>query len=180
MGIIGFIVVSVIVVLGSLSVGGPWYFLDIPSSLFLIGFLIGCLLISRTSIRLLWRSLYPSTLSENEIREAIRGWRSARAFAMSGGCVGALIGLVALLHAFTRPESLGPGIATALVPIFYGALFSYVVCLPVQYRLEGELSGGSMKMGVSEVYAALMIVGVFFLFWTAIEVIRKTYVWYYS
>ena len=144
MGIIGFVLVFVIVVLGSMSVGGVQSFVDVPSFLFTFVFLAGCLLISRTSIRLLWRSLYRGALSENEIREAIRGWRSTRAFAMSGGCIGMLIGLVAVLY-YGDSDSFGPGIATAMITVLYAALLSYAVCLPIQYRLEGQLANGSGK-----------------------------------
>jgi flagellar motor component MotA len=63
---------------------------------------------------------------------------------MSGGLIGTLIGLVAVLH-YGNSDSFGPGIATAMITILYAALLSYAVCLPIQYRLEGQLSSGSMN-----------------------------------
>ena len=61
MGIAGFVLILVIVVLMTLSGGAPrrpYAFWDTPSHIFLWGFLGGCILLSRTSIRLLARSLW--------------------------------------------------------------------------------------------------------------------------
>lgn len=168
MGIIGFVIVLVLVALGTMIGGKVGAFFDNPSFVFMLGFVVGCLLISRTSIRLLFRSLHPGTLSESEIREAIRGWRSTRAFAMSGGCLGTLMGLMTMLHS-GNSDLFGLGIATAMIPIFYGALLSYVVCLPIQYRLEGELLNGSRKMTPSDTLFTMAVIGVAGLIWRILD-----------
>jgi hypothetical protein len=155
-GIIGFTLITTVVVLLTLVVGGPSYPWDNPTHFYICGYVGGCLLLSRTSIRLLGRSLRDKTLTEEEIREAIRGWRNTRMFALSGGCLGSLIGLMSNLHAMGG-ETFGLGLKAAMISLFLGALLGYGFCLPIQYRLEGDLENRSKGERVSEVWPALIL-----------------------
>lgn len=52
------------------------------------------------------------------------------------GMTGTLIGLIQMLRNLDRPESIGPGLAVALVTTFYGVLLANLVFLPVAGKLR--------------------------------------------
>lgn len=52
------------------------------------------------------------------------------------GLIGTLIGLVQMLSTLSDPSAIGPAMAVAMLTTFYGALFAYLVCLPLASRLE--------------------------------------------
>lgn len=157
MRLIGLVLVLTVVVLATL-VGGtskPYRFFDNPSYVFLCGFVGGCLLLSGTSIRLLGRSIRSRNLADDEIAEAVRAWRNTRAFSVAGGCLGTLIGVISILHALGDPD-FGLALQTASIPLFFGLVFGYGICLPLQYRVEGLASGSGRSLG-SEFIPALVL-----------------------
>jgi chemotaxis protein MotA len=50
--------------------------------------------------------------------------------------VGTLIGLVQMLGSLNNPAAIGPAMAIALLTTLYGALFSYVILIPLTNKLE--------------------------------------------
>lgn len=52
------------------------------------------------------------------------------------GMVGTLIGLVAMLAQMKDPSSIGPSMAVALLTTLYGALFAYLIALPIADKLK--------------------------------------------
>lgn len=60
------------------------------------------------------------------------------AVAPAMGLLGTLIGLVQMLHNLNDPSKIGPGMATALLTTFYGALVAYLVFLPIAAKLRNR------------------------------------------
>jgi chemotaxis protein MotA len=56
-------------------------------------------------------------------------------FAPAWGMTGTLVGLVIMLGNMADPNSIGPGMAVALLTTLYGALLSNVVCSPIVDKL---------------------------------------------
>ncbi|MDS1029534.1 MotA/TolQ/ExbB proton channel family protein [Bacillota bacterium LX-D] len=52
------------------------------------------------------------------------------------GLLGGIISLIQLLFHLRYPGQLGAGAATALLPIFYGLIISYLFCFPLVEKLE--------------------------------------------
>ena len=62
------------------------------------------------------------------------------AFAPAFGMIGTLIGLINMLKQLDDPDSLGPGMAVALVTTFYGSFLSNVVFTPLSKKLAAYSS----------------------------------------
>lgn len=60
------------------------------------------------------------------------------------GMIGTLIGLVQMLSTLDNPDSIGAGMATALITTFYGALLANLLFIP----LAGKLSTRSRREGL--------------------------------
>lgn len=52
------------------------------------------------------------------------------------GLIGTLIGLVQMLSTLSDPSTIGPAMAVAMLTTFYGAIFAYLLCIPLASRLE--------------------------------------------
>lgn len=52
------------------------------------------------------------------------------------GMLGTLIGLIIMLGNMTNPDSIGPGMAVALITTFYGSVVANVICLPMADKLS--------------------------------------------
>jgi chemotaxis protein MotA len=63
--------------------------------------------------------------------------KNMAAAAPAFGMIGTLVGLVIMLESLaTDPESLGPGLAVALLTTLYGVLFARLVFLPAASKVE--------------------------------------------
>jgi len=65
-------------------------------------------------------------------------------FAPALGMMGTLIGLVIMLHNMNDPDSIGPGMAVALLTTFYGSVLANFVFLPIAGKLK-VLSRNEMR-----------------------------------
>jgi len=57
-------------------------------------------------------------------------------FAPAFGMLGTLIGLIQMLVTLDKPESIGPGMAVALVTTFYGSVLANLCFLPIANKLK--------------------------------------------
>ena len=141
MRIVGLIIGLGLIIAGTFMGGTFQSFVDIPSVLIVVGGTLGVYLFSGSSVVLLARSAFSSDLSQGELQTAVTLWKRLRRFLMAIGWISFLIGFVALLQYMPdAADSLGPGLATALITVFYSSVLSYVVCLPIQLHLEDSLS----------------------------------------
>mgnify|MGYP001285634065 CR=1 FL=1 len=62
--------------------------------------------------------------------------RRASEVAPAMGLIGTLVGLVQMLGNLSTPESIGPGMAVALLTTFYGAIMANVFFAPIASKLE--------------------------------------------
>ena len=87
-------------------------------------------------------------LVDGQDGEAIREFMGAAAPAF--GMIGTLIGLVQMLTNLSSPESIGVGMATALLTTFYGALSANLIFLPLAGKLGiySKAEATSMEMVV--------------------------------
>lgn len=123
----------------------------------------------RKSIQLLVDGFSADDIQRNLEIELIqadeRYRREAQVFQTMGtiapamGLIGTLVGLVHMLKNLSDPSQLGPGMATALLTTFYGAILAYVILLPIAGKLraksEEELTVKAMTLeGIMEISRA--------------------------
>ncbi len=65
------------------------------------------------------------------------------------GMIGTLIGLVQMLRNLTSPESIGAGMAVALITTFYGSILSNLVFIPMAGKLGIYSKAESMAMEIT-------------------------------
>ena len=64
------------------------------------------------------------------------------------GMVGTLIGLVQMLQTMDDPASIGPSMAVALLTTLYGAVFAFLVFIPMADKLECRTKEEARNMSV--------------------------------
>ena len=79
---------------------------------------------------------------ERELRLGIAMFGRMKTYAQATGWIGVLIGLVIMLKhgAFTDLTRLGPGMAICILTALYGTIIGFLICLPIQTKLEQHLS----------------------------------------
>ncbi|MCR4425780.1 MAG: motility protein A [Firmicutes bacterium] len=84
------------------------------------------------------RDILETDLSYLEDRHRIgkRVFDSITAYAPAFGMIGTLIGLVLMLRKLDEPNTIGPGMAVALVTTLYGALIANLISSPIATKLE--------------------------------------------
>jgi chemotaxis protein MotA len=77
-----------------------------------------------------------SRINPEEIDDARSVFQTGiRAFT-AAGWLGVIIGVVQMLTHLDDPSQLGPATAVALLTAFYGHVFAYVVCMPLERSLS--------------------------------------------
>ncbi len=61
------------------------------------------------------------------------------------GMIGTLMGLILMLKSLDDPDTLGPGMALALITTFYGAVIANFICVPMGNKLNVR-NGGEVMM----------------------------------
>jgi len=74
--------------------------------------------------------------SDWEIRASLAAVTTAIFANLFGGLFGTLTATMYLLTQLTSPEQVGPGVAVALITMFYGLFFA-IILLPIRERLKG-------------------------------------------
>lgn len=85
------------------------------------------------AIRILQTEL---TYISDRHRRGAQIFQTMGAVAPAMGLIGTLIGLVQMLQHLQNPSEIGPAMATALLTTFYGAIFAYLVFIPVAGKLR--------------------------------------------
>ncbi len=85
--------------------------------------------------------------------DAARVYEAAGGYAPTVGILGAVLGLIHVMHSLDDPSKLGGGIAVAFVATVYGVGFANLICLPLAAKLKA-------RMRTEESVAAVVIEGV--------------------
>jgi len=70
---------------------------------------------------------------------------SMSSYAPAFGMVGTLIGLINMLQGLDDPDSLGPGMSTALITTFYGVILANLVFGPIAKKLKAQSEGETLQ-----------------------------------
>jgi len=76
------------------------------------------------------------TFVEERHRKGQEIFNNMGTFSPAFGMIGTLIGLIRMLSALEDPESIGSGLATALLTTLYGTLFANLIFLPIAGKLK--------------------------------------------
>lgn len=74
--------------------------------------------------------------SEERHKAGRQIYQAMATYAPAFGMIGTLIGLIQMLRNINDPSAIGPGMATALITTFYGAMLAYLVFTPIAGKLE--------------------------------------------
>ncbi len=72
------------------------------------------------------------------------------AFAPAFGLIGTLIGLVQMLANLSDPSGLGPGMSTAILTTFYGAILANLIFIPLANKLKRRSEQEFLLMQISK------------------------------
>ncbi|HHY37409.1 MAG TPA: motility protein A [Clostridia bacterium] len=75
---------------------------------------------------------------EERHKSGQRIFETMGALAPAFGMIGTLIGLIQMLRTLDDPSKIGPGMATALVTTFYGAIAANLVFIPIAKKLRSR------------------------------------------
>lgn len=93
------------------------------------------------------RNIMETELSAIEERHSkVTGfWDSLASMGPAWGMIGTLIGLVNMLKKMSDPNSIGDGMAVALITTFYGSVLANWICIPVSSKLKAN-SGQEIRI----------------------------------
>ena len=155
-------IVGVVVFLMALGIGigsNPGFMLDIPSICIVCVGTLGMLLLEGSSIPTMFKSVFSSAASEEEIRAGIRAWKMARFYSLGAGIIGGLIGMFIMFKNMDDPAAIGPGMAIALLSSLYGLGLAFGLCLPLQAGLAKRVqTEEDHSVLISVVFAVLIAV----------------------
>ena len=142
MRLLGLILALGAVMFGVLISTGEFHLiLDTPTVVFITGFTLGSLLLNGVSIPLLIRSAFSGNLETDEIREAAVGWAEAKTSAQVGGLASFLVGFTISANWIDVLKHIGPIAGLLSLSILYSVIFAYLLCRPMQSRMEQKLRG---------------------------------------
>jgi len=74
---------------------------------------------------------------EERNQKRIQFWKDLGAYAPAWGMVGTLLGLINMMHVMgDDPDSIGAGMALALITTLYGSILANWVCIPLSRKLQ--------------------------------------------
>ncbi|MBT3346174.1 MAG: hypothetical protein HN712_11045 [Gemmatimonadetes bacterium] len=114
-------------------------FVDPPSIIIVVTFVLGALWISGASVPAMFRALGSGELDSVAATSAARSWGLAAHAAAVAGVVGVLIGAVIMLKNLDDIGALGPGLAICILTALYGLVIGYGFCLPCQRYVESKV-----------------------------------------
>lgn len=136
---------TMLLLIGLLAMSGNTrIYLDTPGLVFVVGLLVGGLLISfrprqigdAVFATLAGQSAPP--VDRQERREYAAVFGRAYQLAWGAGLVGTLFGLIAMLNDLSDPAAIGEGMAVALLTTAYGAMLAEFVFAPLQQSILSQ------------------------------------------
>ena len=136
----GFCLVFAILVGSSLS-----HFLNLPSVVLVLSVGFGTVYFSHGSrgFGLLLQATF-AEVNEQESAHAAEVARTASRSFVSAGWLGLVIGIVQMLVHLDDPSRIGPAVAVALLTVFYGQMFSTLLWMPTERRMDARLASVSV------------------------------------
>lgn len=110
-------------------------FIDIPSVIITVGGGLVLALINFSIADLLaaiGTGFGSSGLGQEESARAARALRALGSSIVCAGAIGTIIGLINMGQNLDDPSSIGPGVATALITIFYALILNCAVIAPLR------------------------------------------------
>ncbi len=91
------------------------------------------------------RSVLETELAVNENRDlnAARVFDGLAGYSPTIGILGAVLGLIHVMHNLSDPSAIGPGIAVAFVATIYGVAFANILFLPMAGKLKAIVGARS-------------------------------------
>ena len=117
--------------------------IDPPSLIITLGGTIAALLFAGQSIPNMFGAVFSGGAGADDLRSAARAWELTGAFSLAMGAIGTFIGLIIMLKNMDDPDAIGPGMAIALLTVFYGLILSFGIALPLRSRLEDRAAQGA-------------------------------------
>ena len=122
---------------GAMAIEGVGRFASVPAFAFVVLVGIGVVIFAhgRNGVGKFMRAALGSVTEADRV-DALAAAGTARVAFLAAGWIGTLIGIVHALSALGDPSELVTGVATALLTVFYGCLFSFLLCMPIERRLR--------------------------------------------
>ena len=122
--------------------GGIALFISPASALIVCGITLSLILsnYSFKGIKLLFKLFFSLNVEQGDLNLGLKIYKDAKLYLLTAGWVGFIIGIVLMLANLDEPDLLGPGVAMALLTVFYGSILAYFFCYPVIRRLEMKLN----------------------------------------
>ena len=115
-------------------------FINIPALLFVLLFAGGVVLATHGNDAVQcvrhWEGSRRTT--NQSVADGFQIIETARQALIAAGWIGAIVGSVQLLGQLDDPASLGGGLATAILTLFYGYVLASLVCLPLSRKRHSD------------------------------------------
>ncbi len=118
--------------------GGIALFISPASALIVYGPALALILAAYggKGLGLVFKAPFARNMIKEDIKKSINVYKDLKLYLILWGWVGMMIGLILMGARFDNLKALGPGLALAIVGVLYGYLSAYIVCYPIQRRLE--------------------------------------------
>ena len=134
---IGLLLAVFILVATMLLGGSPMLFVNAPSVMIVVGCSIALQIATHGGKNsAVFKFSVPDNLSDDERSSRSAAIIDFRTYLVASGWIGFLIGGILMAANLTDLNALGPGLAVALLTVFYGYFLSYFIYYPLQRRLE--------------------------------------------
>ena len=138
MTIIIFLLLLIVPIVGGMIMsGGVGQFIDPPSAFIVIIPTLGTLLVGfKGSFLSSFSAIWEGEVDNGVLDSAIAFWKTVKRCTIGYGCIGFMIGLVAMLGSLDDVSSIGPFMAVGLISIMYGIIVAYIIAEPMVCLLE--------------------------------------------
>lgn len=143
MTVLLFVLLLIVPIVGGMIMsGGVAQFLDPPSAFIVIIPTLGTLLVGfKGSFLSSFSAIWKGDVDNGELDSAIAFWKAVKRCTIGYGCIGFMIGLVAMLGSLDDVSSIGPFMAVGLISIMYGIIVAYIIAEPMVCLLETKKRG---------------------------------------